>query len=522
MFGVSAAIIDVSKQKQAENLLKESEKQFRTTFENAPIGMCLSFVSGKFIQVNQAFCEMLGYSQEELLAMNFLDFTHPDDMEFSKEFIKNIIHKKNQNSSVEKRYVKKDGSIIWAITSASLLRDINNEPRFFIVQVVNITEQKLAEQKLQEAKHQLEVVFDNGPDAILLTRIEDGFYIDSNKTFTKYTGYTPEDLRGKSTLDIDIWDNPKDRDILLHEVKTKGFCHNLQLLVKNKDGSLRDIEMSTEVIFLKGIPCLLSISRDIAERKKMEALLLKQNKELHELNATKDRFFSIIAHDLKDPHNAILGFSDILNGSYDILSEQDKKNYIKNIYLSSQSLARLLQNLLEWANSQTGKMAYQPEQLDIVKIIKETIDILQYQAKIKQIRLISDTEPSLMVFADANMTKTVLRNLVSNAIKFTHRNGFVKISSLIVKNKKAHTTYIEISVTDNGVGISKENLDKLFKLDYKIKTQGTEDEMGSGLGLILCKELVEKNKGYMNITSEENSGSTVTFALPEKILNHEV
>ncbi|HNW90933.1 MAG TPA: PAS domain S-box protein [Bacteroidales bacterium] len=515
IFGIASLVMDISQQKTAEIALKESEEQFRTTFENAPIGMSLNTINGNFFQVNQAFCQMMGYTQEELQKFNFSDITFSEDIEASRQFIRNLLTQNLKHTFMEKRYVKKDGSVIWAITSASVLRDINDNPKFVVVQVLDITELKMTEQKLEEAKNQLEIVFDNGPDAILLTRIEDGFYIDSNKTFTKYTGYTPDDLRGKSTLDIDIWDNPKDRDILLHEVKTKGFCHNLELVVKNKNGTKRIIDMSAEVIVIRGIPHLLSISRDIVERKKMEELLQKQNNDLYELNATKDRFFSIIAHDLKDPHNAILGYSEILSENYDLLSEQDKKNYINNILLSSKSLSRLLQNLLDWANSQTGRMVYKPELLDITKVIKETMDLLHYQAKIKQIRLITDIDSSSGIFADPNMTRTILRNLVSNAIKFTRRNGFVKITTTDITDKK--TDYIEISVVDNGVGINKENLEKLFKLDHKVKTSGTEEETGSGLGLILCKELVEKNKGTMSIISEENIGTTVSFTLPKKI-----
>lgn len=517
IFAIAVLAIDISKQKSAEIALKESETRFRSTFEGAPIGMCLNLTDGKFFEANNAFCRMIGYSTEELRSRNFFDITHPDDIELSKQFINEILQLEGGNSkSIEKRYLKKDGSLIWVITSVSLYRDTNDNPQYFIVQVLDITEQKLTEQKLIEAKNQLEIVFNNGPDAILLTRIEDGFYIDSNKTFTRYTGYTPDDLRGKSTLDIDIWGNPDDRNRLIKSIKEKGFCHNFELEIKNKDRSSRVIEMSAEVILIKGKPHLLTISRDIAERKKMEELLKKQNEELHELVSTKDRFFSIIAHDLKDPHNAILGFSEILAGSYDILPDQDRKNYILNILHSSQNLSRLLRNLLEWANSQTGRMIYKPENINISAAVQETMDILLYQAKIKQIRLIPDISAAHEVFADPNMVRTILRNLVSNAIKYTHRNGFVKISTSSVTDKKHKTDFLEISVIDNGIGIKKENIDKLFKLDHKVKTPGTEEEMGSGLGLILCYELVRKNNGYLNISSEENVGTTVTFALPKK------
>ncbi|HNX06102.1 MAG TPA: PAS domain S-box protein [Bacteroidales bacterium] len=517
LFGVTAVGIDISKQKQTENLLRESETRFRSTFEGAPIGMSLNFIDGKFFEANNAFCQMIGYSKEELRSHNFLDNTHPDDLELSKQFIKDIQQLEGNNpKSIEKRYLKKDGSLIWVITSVSLYRDVNNNPKYFIVQVLDITEQKLTEQKLVETKNQLEVIFNNGPDAILLTRIENGHYVDSNKTFTRYTGYTPDDLIGKSTLDIDIWGNPDDRNRLIKEVKEKGFCHNFELEIKNKDRTSRIIEMSAEVILIKGVPHLLTISRDIAERKKMEELLKKQNEELHELVSTKDRFFSIIAHDLKDPHNAILGFSEILSGSYDILSDQDRKNYIGNILHSSQNLARLLRNLLEWANSQTGRLIYKPENINIAAVVQETMDILVYQAKIKQIRLIPDINASQEVFADPNMVRTILRNLVSNAIKYTHRNGFVKINTSPVTNRNRKPDFLEISVSDNGIGIKKENLNNLFKLDHKVKTPGTEEEMGSGLGLILCYELVRKNNGYLNINSEENVGTTVTFALPKK------
>jgi two-component system sensor histidine kinase/response regulator len=236
---------------------------------------------------------------------------------------------------------------------------------------------------------------------------------------------------------------------------------------------------------------------------------------IKELNATKDKFLSIIAHDLKNPLGAVIGFSDLLVNNYTSLSEKEKINFLKNIRLSAESMLRLLMDLLDWAKTKNGTMVYKPEDINLYNLVNEVKDPLHFQAMNKRIELAVEIKNRIYAFADSEMVKTILRNLVSNAIKFTPENGSITITSNDIVDQN-NNEFVEISVIDNGVGIKKENLEKINGKDQKLSTRGTNEETGTGLGLILCKELIEKNNGYFYIKSIENSGSTFTFALPKK------
>lgn len=255
-------------------------------------------------------------------------------------------------------------------------------------------------------------------------------------------------------------------------------------------------------------------TRQIEEQKseildKNEALS-NLNKELEDINATKDRFFSIIAHDLRNPFNSIIGLSDIVLYNYHNYDSEKIKKSISDIKDASKQAHELLQNLLLWSRSQTGSIGFQPVEIDLNSIITENIELLKSQAQKKSIELTSLVNDKYRVSGDINMIETILRNLLTNAIKFTPQNGRISISAVETEN------YHEITVKDNGVGISPENISRLFRIDNKYSTKGTEMERGSGIGLILCKEFVEKHGGEIRVESKLNAGSKFKFTLPKK------
>jgi len=235
----------------------------------------------------------------------------------------------------------------------------------------------------------------------------------------------------------------------------------------------------------------------------------KLNTELKEVNATKDKFFSILAHDLKNPFNSLIVLTSLLLEEFDTFTQEERKQFIRQIKDSSENTFALLQNLLEWASTQTGKTKLMKEKIDLSEILEEIITLLKPTANNKKISIYSNIPGNTFVYADKNMVLTVFLNLVSNAVKFTPNNGKVEIKS-IVENQ-----HIKIQVEDNGVGISPENMKKLFRLDQKIQTKGTDKETGTGLGLILCKEFVEKNNGKIWAESKEGKGSRFYFSLPK-------
>ena len=239
---------------------------------------------------------------------------------------------------------------------------------------------------------------------------------------------------------------------------------------------------------------------------------IHQNKieeELRLSNQTKDKFFSIIAHDLKNPFGAIKNYSEYLLSEFDHLTNDEVKEDISCIHDVSISVTHLLENLLNWARIQTGGFIYDPQKFDITELIERVINLNIEVAKLKNVNLTSEVEKSIFVQADPDMINVVLRNLVSNAIKFTNEEGKVNVSLEIIDNQ------VCVNVTDNGVGIPKNNLQNIFAIDSSFTSLGTNNEKGTGLGLVLCQDLVEQNKGKINVKSEVDKGSQFTFTLPQ-------
>lgn len=254
----------------------------------------------------------------------------------------------------------------------------------------------------------------------------------------------------------------------------------------------------------------LQQARFISERKKAEETLKNNEKQLKELNATKDRFFSIIAHDLKSPFNSIMGFSDLLEYHLDLGEVNKAKDYCHVVKQSAENTMELLNNLLDWARSQTGRLDFDPKVLDLNALANETMEIFKHPATEKDIRLLLDLPESANLYADKWMIATVLRNLVSNAIKFTPKGGAISITIQELLNDWL------VSVSDNGVGMPSEVKEKLFRIDQTVTTLGTQGEQGTGLGLILCKEFIEKHGGMIAVDSEPGKGSTFHFNLPKQ------
>jgi signal transduction histidine kinase len=234
----------------------------------------------------------------------------------------------------------------------------------------------------------------------------------------------------------------------------------------------------------------------------------QQNIQLAELNATKDKFFSIIGHDLKGPLNSLTSFSRLLMNHTDSLSKDEIQMLARDFDKSLKNLFALLENLLEWSRSQTGNIEFKREVFDMNLLLKENEDLLRTQANNKRIVLNHVNDSAVNVRAHKNSIHTVVRNLISNAIKFTPEGGSITISSTL-----NHEMAI-IAIADTGVGMNQAVIDKLFRIDSKLSTKGTADEKGTGLGLILCKEFVEKNGGTLWVNSAEYKGSVFSFTVP--------
>ena len=237
--------------------------------------------------------------------------------------------------------------------------------------------------------------------------------------------------------------------------------------------------------------------------------LKKQRKELQELNATKDKFFSIIAHDLRGPFNGFLGLTQLMAEELENLTSEEIKDFTLSMRNSAADMFRLLENLLEWARMQQGLITFNREIAQLAPMVDESIAIILEPAKIKGIEINLDIPADITVFADRNILQTVVRNIVSNAVKFTPKGGKIKVSA-----KATNHNNVEISIEDTGIGMSSKMIDDLFRLDVQTNRKGTEGEPSSGLGLILCKDFIEKHGGKIWVESEEGKGSIFLFTIP--------
>ena len=258
----------------------------------------------------------------------------------------------------------------------------------------------------------------------------------------------------------------------------------------------------------------LHISRELIENNANEFnilnMQLSESKEkLKELNSSKDKFFSIIAHDLKGPFQGLLGYSQLLSDNLDGLSKDEIKDFSGELHDSASQLFKLLENLLEWSRIQRGVMEFNPQNIYLSQIAEMSVEILTPGAAQKKVKIINDVPEELQAFADLNMVNTVIRNLLSNAIKFTGEDGRIVISAM-----KADDYFVQVSVSDNGVGMDEEVKNSIFRIDKHHSQSGTNGESGTGLGLVLCKDLVEKNEGTITVESNLNEGSNFIFTLP--------
>ncbi len=311
------------------------------------------------------------------------------------------------------------------------------------------------------------------------------------------------------TIFKDASDSLKISDKIKKLAKTE-FDYKIQE-IKNR----QDVEIAKQNIFIQWLSISLVLGLVIVgliiwgyvNKRKINKQLNELNDKLKELNATKDRFFSIIAHDLRGPFHALLALSDALSNDIDSLSNDEIKEFNTDINNSLKKQFELLNNLLDWSRLQNENYKLNLEIIKVHDELMDIIDALHLNFSQKEINIVNEVEKDIIVNADKNMLELVLRNLISNSIKFSNKQGIVKVTS-VQKNGQ-----IEFTVSDNGVGIPKDDLNKIFRIDVHYSTQGTSKEKGTGLGLILCKEIIEKHGGEIKIKSEKGKGTDVSFTL---------
>ncbi|OQY05036.1 MAG: hypothetical protein B6I20_01945 [Bacteroidetes bacterium 4572_117] len=498
--GVIGIATDITKQKHAEQALKESEKRYKAIFKHSySIMILIEPDSGQIVDANKAASDFYGYSIDEITQMNINQINTLSTEEVLQEMRQAKNEKRNKFFFKHKLANKQ-------------IRDVEvysgkiqfTEKEYLYSIIYDITDRKKAEQDLLIERDNLKNIFN---------AMEDGIYIVNQQLDIQYVN--PTLIR-----EFGSYQGKKCHEYFHNKNETCDWCKIKEVLAgktvrwewySEKNKKTYDL-IDTPLVNSDGTISKLEMFRDITDRKHAEQEIQKQNKQLKELNSTKDKFFSIISHDLKSPFNAILGFSKILLRKHKEYDDEKREEVINLVNKSAKNAFKLLENLLTWSLSQSGKMAFMPEKLHLKILLHEAIFELQAVADKKGIQVFEKVSDDELIYADNNLITTILRNLISNAIKFTNKNGIVVIAS----EKQKGDDFVKISVTDTGVGIPKDTIDGLFGIDKNTSTEGTENETGTGLGLILCKEFTEKHGGEIWVESEIGKGSSFYFTIPCK------
>jgi PAS domain S-box-containing protein len=483
------------------NILKNSEIKHSTLISNISDVIGIIDLDGIIKYKSPNSEKWFGWKPQNLIGTDGRLTIHPDDLQRIQKELIALFKKENSSKTVEYRYKCKDGSYKLVELTAT---NLTNDPIIggVLLNYHDITQRKQIEGELRENTEMLQTIIDNIPIMIICFD-ENGEIKIANQELVSVLGWTFKEWETENIF-AKCYPEPEVLKEVLDFMMSKEIGWK-EFNTHTKNGTIIDT-VWMNIKLPNGIS--MGIGQDITIRKRAEEKLIENDNFLQKLNADKDRFISILSHDLKSPFNSILGFSEILTEDIRKLNTDEIEDIARNINKSARNTLYLLEDLLAWAMTQQGKIIFKPQKLSLADICKNILEILNPNAVAKNITINYYIADSIKVFADIDMIKTVLRNLISNALKFTNSGGTINVSS------EENSENVTISISDNGVGIKAENITKLFNISEVITTKGTAEETGTGLGLLLCKEFVEKHGGKIWVESEVGKGSVFKFTLP--------
>ncbi|GJQ62457.1 MAG: hypothetical protein SCALA702_15100 [Melioribacteraceae bacterium] len=506
-----AVLTDITK-------LKQDEKEILTLkalLEASQDGIAVQSKS-EYVMVNETFAKLFGYDfNSEVIGKNPLDFVADENRLLVERYFENLRKTKSSHGRLEFLGKRKDGKEFFLELTGEAYQAGKT---LYIVSIIrDITEQKRAERALRASEEKYRTVTDKINVSMWSAEVSQGrlrvqFYTPA---VAQITGYSPDEFINDSRLWFKIM-HPDDLDDIIDKFRkflkspSKEF-EKFEYRILSKSGNIAWIEnkinaiRSDEGVIVK----LYGIIADISGNKRAEEELKRSAEDLKKLNETKDRFISIISHDLRTPFSSILGYTDLLL-SGQRLTEEKRTEYIKFIRESSNNMLALVNSLLDWTRLQTDRIKFEPTRINAKEVIDKAIQMLSGNALKKDIELYSTLERDVFIHADENLLLQAFMNLISNAVKFTNSGGRVTIAARPLPLNKE----FEFSVEDNGTGIKPEDLEKLFKVDTKFTLKGTGGEKGSGLGLSLVQEIIDKHGGNVKVESEYGKGSTFIFTIP--------
>ena len=532
--------------------IKERDVNFSAFFQyNKFIMLQINPKTKQIVEANEEAVKFYGYKKEELLKKTINDLNTISSDEISKLITATI---KNKSNFIQLKHKLANEEIKDVEIYSSTVK-VDNEIQI-ISCVHDITDRIKTDQALLESEEYFKAITENISEVISVID-KNGKSIYRSASYEKAMGFTNEEMLGQNVFQFIHSDDRNGLMLKLAEsYKNPKKIVPIYFRAYHKDGSMRYLKGTGKNMLNSVVKGIVINYHDITDTKKAEAKIIKakenaeknefviknQNEELQvineelkcsndelnitkikieeneakliEANKTKDKFLSIIAHDLKSPFNSMLGFSSLLNDNFNEYSTEEIKKFFAAIHFGIKNTYKLLENLLLWSRTQIGGIDFNPEKINLYLTSVDSIKLLNQLSEDKTIIIKNQISENLYINADKYMISTIIRNLISNAIKFTPKGGEITINTNKIRDKN-NRKFTEILIADNGVGISKEMQLRLFDISKNTSTAGTENEKGTGLGLILCKEFTEKHNGKIKVESKEGSGSVFSFTIPK-------
>lgn len=497
---------DITIQKQLEIDLVLNKEMYHEIFYSNPNPMWIfDLETLAFLEVNQTTIDQYGYTKEEFLSMTLKDITPAEDIPSLMISAVEAVSEYNAEHELWK-HITKSGEILFAELSAKSLIYEGKKARSVIIN--NVTKRIETEKSLLESERKYRILTDSSNDLIM--RFDREYrHLYANPATMLYFGMQPEVFIGKTHEEIGF----SEADYTYWDAKIEQvFATGIQQkeVVTINDGEIHvDWSLIPEFDKDGNVISVLSYSRDITEIINSQKALKESEKNLKLINAEKDKFFSIIAHDLRSPFNGFLGLTDLLMNDLSSMESEEIEIFASSMNKSAYHLFSLLENLLEWSQMQNGLIVFNPTPININDEISFILNTMEESFKGKSITVSTNILVQTTILGDKHMLNAVFRNLISNAFKFTPFGGSIEIVSRVDTENN-----LEISVKDNGIGMSEKIKQNLFSLSEKINRKGTDDEESSGLGLLLVKEYLDKHDGKTSVVSQEGVGSTFVITLP--------
>ncbi len=510
VIGISAILRDIRERKAAERLLREREERFRMAFQNAPLGMCLSALDGRLLQVNETLCGMLGAPAAELIGRNWKDFTHPDDLAVSWDAAKRLLQGEASQMGIVKRYIRPDGSVFWARVSVTLTGAGDDPCRHFITHVEDITERKQRTEALVESERRYRLLFENNMAGVFRA-LPDGRVVEVNEALRHILGCDSID----EVLAIPASEVFFDADEGRAAVGRLFECRRLnsfEIRLKRKDGTpVWVLENVSLIADENGQPASVEGTMiDITERKQIEEELRKAKEAAEAANRAKSEFLANMSHEIRTPLNGVIGMTEL---ALDTALTAEQREYLEGVKNSAESLLGIISDILDFSKIEARKLSLESIPFDLRKAIDATMKPLGFQAANKNLELVYRVGREIpeTVVGDPVRLRQILVNLVGNALKFTERGEVVVDVTRVQQTDSAVT--LQFSVSDTGIGIPEEKRKSIFEAFAQADTSATRRFGGTGLGLAIASQLAAMMDGWIWVDSELGHGSTFHFAV---------